>query len=96
MDKPDIIKPSSIDELTPAERAVLHAIRDSGNINSAADRLCISLHTLRTHLRNIREKLGVHSTMEAVLLGGTRRLTGIRGRMKIPNFRYGMDDVSGV
>ncbi|MHB9038248.1 MAG: response regulator transcription factor [Armatimonadota bacterium] len=70
MDKRDDFDAGSIGTLTPAERSVLQAIRECGNTGSAANRLCLSLHTVRTHLRSIREKLGVHSTMEAVILLG--------------------------
>lgn len=58
-----------LDALTPAERSVLQAICEcDGNVDSAADKLCLSLWTVRAHLQSIREKLGVHTTTEAAVL----------------------------
>ncbi|MCL5407359.1 MAG: helix-turn-helix transcriptional regulator [Patescibacteria group bacterium] len=56
------------DNLTKAERSVLQAIYEQRNISSAADSLFLSPFTVRTHLANIRKKMGVHSTLQAVIL----------------------------
>jgi LuxR family maltose regulon positive regulatory protein len=36
------------------------------SIPEIAQELCIAVSTLRTHIRNIYDKLGAHSRMEAV------------------------------
>jgi DNA-binding NarL/FixJ family response regulator len=63
-DDPDI---GLLDTLTGAERMVMKAICDCGDIREAAERLCLSPRTVQTHLHSIHEKLDVRSTMEAVL-----------------------------
>lgn len=52
--------------LTPAERYALR-VRDQVDTDAeAAERLGISIHTLRNHLANARSKLGVRSTRRAI------------------------------
>ena len=41
----------------------LHILR-----KEIADRLCISRHTVDNHLRNIRERFGLHKNTEIILL----------------------------
>jgi len=54
--------------LTPREREVLtHLTRGSG-LREVASHLHMSVKTVNTHLHNLRNKLGVHSTLEAVAL----------------------------
>jgi two-component system, NarL family, nitrate/nitrite response regulator NarL len=56
---------SSISRLSPRERQVLSLLsRGWGNIRIARE-LFISQHTVRTHIQNILEKLGMHSKLEA-------------------------------
>ena len=38
------------------------------NREAVAERLNLSVHTVRTHLQNLMAKLGVHSALEAVAL----------------------------
>ena len=58
----------SIDELTARERDVLARVaRGATNVEIAAE-LALSLHTVKRHTANIREKLGVHSRMHAAAL----------------------------
>jgi DNA-binding NarL/FixJ family response regulator len=55
--------------LTPRERAVLACLAEgTGQRDAIADRLHLSVNTVRTHLQNIMAKLGVHSALEAVAL----------------------------
>jgi DNA-binding NarL/FixJ family response regulator len=55
--------------LTLRERAVLACLADgAGNRDAVAERLHLSVHTVRTHLQNLMAKLGVHSALEAVAL----------------------------
>jgi DNA-binding NarL/FixJ family response regulator len=53
--------------LTPREIDVLRLLSGGHSYQSAADGLDVSLDTLRSHVRNIYDKLHVHSKSEAVL-----------------------------
>jgi DNA-binding NarL/FixJ family response regulator len=62
-------RPSSVPgspELTVREREVLEALARDPSTAHAAARLAISGHTLKTHVKRILPKLGVHSRVEAV------------------------------
>lgn len=52
--------------LTPAETELLKLLVDGHNYKTAAAELGISINTVSFHLRNIYEKLQVHSKSEAV------------------------------
>lgn len=54
--------------LTPREREVLMQLARGSGPREAARQLYLSPRTLNTHLHNLRSKLGVHSTLEAVSL----------------------------
>jgi DNA-binding NarL/FixJ family response regulator len=54
--------------LTPREREILACLADGAGRRDVAERLYLSANTVRTHLRNLMAKLGVHSTLEAVAL----------------------------
>ncbi|HZD72822.1 MAG TPA: helix-turn-helix transcriptional regulator [Actinomycetota bacterium] len=56
---------SPLARLSPRERQVLVRLsRGWDNARIGGD-LCISQHTVRTHIQNILEKLGMHSKLEA-------------------------------
>lgn len=55
-------------ELTPRELEILELLANGEPIKVLADRLSISVHTLRTHVHRILEKTGTRSQMEAVAL----------------------------
>jgi len=52
--------------LTGRERDVLIAAAKGLSMEAMADALCISVHTIRKHLSNIYEKIGVSDRSEAV------------------------------
>jgi DNA-binding NarL/FixJ family response regulator len=52
--------------LTPQERRLLALLADGHGYQSAADALGISVNTVRKHIRNLYEKLQVHTRSEAV------------------------------
>ena len=54
--------------LTPRERAVLACLAEGAGHREIAEQLHLSVNTVRTHLQNLRSKLGVHSALEAVAL----------------------------
>jgi DNA-binding NarL/FixJ family response regulator len=53
--------------LSPRELEVLRLLADGHVYKTAADRLQVSIDTIRYHVRHIYEKLHVHSKSEAVL-----------------------------
>lgn len=53
-------------ELTPRELEIIHAVVDGNSYKMIAAQLFISTNTVRNHLRNIYEKLQVHSKSEVV------------------------------
>jgi DNA-binding NarL/FixJ family response regulator len=54
-------------ELTEGEIRVLKLLMKGFNRERIAESLNISLNTVKTHLENAYEKLGVHSAVEAVV-----------------------------
>lgn len=59
--------PSQV-SLAPREREVLQAIATGLSPEQVADLLTISIHTVRTHLKNAMAKLNSRSKLEAVML----------------------------
>lgn len=58
-----------LNKLTARERAVLACLADgAAHRDAVAKQLHLSVHTVRTHMRNLMAKLGVHSMLEAVAL----------------------------
>lgn len=52
--------------LTKREREILKGIDAGRTSKGLADQYCLSLHTVRTHIKNIYEKLHVNSKSEAL------------------------------
>jgi DNA-binding NarL/FixJ family response regulator len=52
--------------LTPRELEVMQLLAEGASNQAIAERLFISLHTVRNHVQRIITKLGVHSKLEAV------------------------------
>ena len=55
-----------LDRLTPREREVAYAVFLGGDNEALANRLCIAMPTLRTHLMRINQKLGTTSKSDIV------------------------------
>jgi DNA-binding NarL/FixJ family response regulator len=55
-----------VESLTPREHEVLRCMVAGLGRKAVAERLFLSPHTVRTHMRNVLGKLGVHSTLAAV------------------------------
>ncbi|MEO8296258.1 MAG: LuxR C-terminal-related transcriptional regulator [Burkholderiales bacterium] len=60
--------------LTRKEIGVLSLVADGYSDTVMAEKLCVSINTVRSHLRNLYVKLNVHSRMQAVV---TARRAGI-------------------
>ena len=65
MKPPNALPP---DQMTPvARRATILALLAEGLSNAAiAERMFVSVHTVRNHLANLSAKLGAHSKLEAL------------------------------
>ena len=74
MDARDRTPDSPLSRLSPRERQVL-ALLSKGWDNARIGRdLFISQHTVRTHIQNILEKLGMHSKLEAATFAMQRSM----------------------
>jgi two-component system nitrate/nitrite response regulator NarL len=76
------LHPPTIDErahdLTARERQVLCALADGGSCADVAHALGISPLTVRSHVKNVMSKLGVHTKVEAVTFALRTGLAGDR------------------
>jgi two-component system, NarL family, response regulator LiaR len=63
------------EQLTERERDVLRCMVDGLNNNEIADKLVVSLGTVKFHVSNIFHKLGIDSRVEAVKLAMEQKLT---------------------
>lgn len=62
--------------LTRREREILFLIAEGLSNKTIAERLVLSVHTVRTHVQTILAKLGAHSKLEAIAVAKRRRLVG--------------------
>ncbi len=68
------------EDLTRREREVIFALCFGGTNEGMADRLCIALPTLRTHLMRLNQKLGTASKGDVVRLVAAHLLDAYRSR----------------
>lgn len=54
------------DDLTDRELEVLRLLARGKSTQAMADELGVSIHTVRNHVRNLTQKVGAHSKLEAV------------------------------
>jgi two-component system NarL family response regulator len=64
------------DKLTPREREILALVGRGMSNPEIADRLVIAENTVKVHLRNILDKLQVHSRAQAAAIAAQAGLTG--------------------
>src|SRR5919112_6252270 len=69
---------ASIERLTHREREVLLALSEGLSNKQIAERLHMSVDTERIHMRNILNKLGVHSRLQALLFAARHGLVELR------------------
>jgi LuxR family maltose regulon positive regulatory protein len=62
---PHPLTQSLIEPLSDRELDVLHLLADGLTNQEIAQALCVSVNTVKTHLKNVYGKLGVHSRREA-------------------------------
>ena len=60
---------AQLERLTPREKEVLRMMADGTSSREIASKLGISYTTVRTHIRSLGSKLGVHSKLEAIVKG---------------------------
>ncbi len=69
---PQNSRKTKFDELTKREIQILEYIKRGYSTKKVAEELHISYETVRTHLKNIYQKLHVHTLVEAMLLYNQR------------------------
>jgi len=65
--KPAAAKPGSPSQLTPREKEILVMITQAMSNEFIADKLFISVQTVRNHIKNIYDKLQVHTRAQVVV-----------------------------
>ena len=63
--------------LTPRELEVLHLLAAGARNREIADQLSLSVNTVKYHIENLYEKLGVRSRTQAVRVAGERGLSDL-------------------
>jgi LuxR family transcriptional regulator, maltose regulon positive regulatory protein len=61
-------------ELTSRELDVLRLLAKGCGNQAIAEKLFVSVTTIKTHLRNINAKLGAHNRTEAISIARTRSI----------------------
>ena len=66
--------PQAVNELTDREREVLALVAEGLSNAAIAERLVVSVHTVRNHIASLSGKLGAHSKLEALSIAVRRGL----------------------
>ncbi len=78
VDLGDRASDTPLNRLSPREREVLTLLGRGWSNARIGEEMYISPHTVRTHVQNILQKLGMHSKLEAATFAMQRELTGRR------------------
>ena len=62
------------DHISPREKQVLKLLAEGKSNKQIADEIFLSIETVKTHIKNIFQKLEVKSRMKAVIVGRRRKL----------------------
>ena len=68
---------SVLSQLTPREVEVIRVLAEGLSDKEVADRLCIASKTVRVHVANILEKLGLESRLQLVLFAARHGLVDV-------------------
>lgn len=68
----------SLVSLTPREQDVVEAVWAGGSNETVAERMCVAIPTLRTHLMRIHRKLGTRGKGDLIRFVAERVLEGYR------------------
>jgi len=74
-----VAPPDGTDVLTAREIDILERIAAGASVGEIGERLFISPHTVKTHVKNIYRKLEAHTRVQAVHIAQTRHLIGSGG-----------------
>ena len=66
-----ICRPEFDHRLSPAETRVMRLVYEGMNESEIADKLCLSQHTVHTHVHNAYSRLGLHSKSEFIKYAST-------------------------
>ena len=69
--------PDKADLLSDREKDILVSITKGLSNKEIADTLCLSVHTVTTHRRNISQKLQIHSTAGLIIYAIANKLVDI-------------------
>lgn len=69
--------PTGTGGLTARELEILQHLAHARTIDHVAERLFLSPHTVRNHVKQILSKLGAHSQLEAVVIGARAGIVSI-------------------
>jgi DNA-binding NarL/FixJ family response regulator len=68
-------------DLTERELSILQRMTEGLSNQEIADRLYLSVHTIRNHVQNVLSKLRAHSRLEAVIIANREGL--LEGRLRV-------------
>jgi DNA-binding NarL/FixJ family response regulator len=71
---------AQLPQLSPREREIMHLMAEGGTAEAVANRLGVSVETVRTHVRNVIRKLQARNRVHAIALALERGEIALGGR----------------